>query len=100
MRVLMIAKASVGECKIVITFSDPSWPERLPLCFGYESETSRLPHGVIANLSFIANRRGEGHWRNGQMLRGKTQVSMWWGGQRMLSLAQQMTAFLYVNRSI
>ena len=31
------------ECKVVIIFSDPSLPERLPLCFGYESETSRLP---------------------------------------------------------
>ena len=95
----MIAKESVGESKIVITFSDPSWPERLPLCFGYESETIRLPHGVIAILSFIANRRGEGHWRNGQMLRGDTGQHVE-EGERMLSIAQQMTAFLYVDRSV
>ena len=36
------------ECKVVITFSDPSLPERLPLCFGYESETSRLPQTALS----------------------------------------------------
>jgi hypothetical protein len=43
-----------------VALSNPSEPERLPLCFGYESETSRLPEGgVVTILSFIANRRGE-----------------------------------------
>lgn len=43
-----------------VALSNPSEPERLPLCFCYESETSRLPQdGVVAILSFIANRRGE-----------------------------------------
>ena len=39
----MMAKVRVTNAEVMTTFSVPSRPERLPLCFGYESETSRLP---------------------------------------------------------
>ena len=49
-----------SEMQAAGALSNPSEPERLPLCFCYESETSRLPQdGVVAILSFIANKRGE-----------------------------------------
>jgi hypothetical protein len=49
-------REKASEIWAKITFSNASEPERLPLCFGYESETNRLPEdGVVAILKFIAN---------------------------------------------
>jgi len=97
-----MAKASVGECKIVIPFSDPSWPERLPLCFGYESETSRLPQRRHCDPEFHSEHVGRGTLAQqidparkdtGQHVEGE-------GDKECYRLLNKMIAFLYLDRSI
>lgn len=81
------------ECKVVTTLSDLSWPERLPLCFGYESETSRPPQRRHRDPELHSEQWGEGHWNSGQVLRGKTQVNMRRGDKKRYHLLNKTTAF-------
>ena len=81
------------ECKVVTTLSEPSWPERLPLCFGYESETSRLPQRHHRDPELHSEQWGEGHWDSGQVLQEKTQINMRRGDKECYHLLNKMTAF-------
>lgn len=90
-----MAKVSVRNVKVVTTFSAPSWPERLPLCLGYESETIRLPQRRRHDPELHSKQKGEGHWHNGQVLQRGTHKSVMWREREKecWPLVQQKSAF-------